>query len=371
MLKRVEIENFHGFKEKIVLDFSKTKNYSYSKNLVKNKIVKNSVVFGKNGTGKSSLCLGLIDITLHLLDRQKNNALRPLYTYIGNDNQEASFLFVFKFGKKEISYFYKKIAPLTLTYEEVSVNGKKILLHDYLDESKNFINITGAVSLQTNGLQQELSCVKYVYNNTIHHEDSELTQMMNFVSGMLYFRSLREGNEYIGFKLGGEDLDDIILRNDKLSDFNEFLKKQDLDYNLVPMRFANGIQRIGVKFENGKTVTFNEIASSGTQALKLFYCWLLDFSELSFLIIDEFDAFYSYETSKSVLDLINEFDNMQSLVTTHNVTLLSTECTRPDCAFLIDDSGIDSLSSRVVKDLRKTNNIEKLYREGEFAHKAD
>ena len=88
MLKRVEIENFHGFKDKIVFDFSKTKNYSYSRNLVKNKVVKNSVVFGKNGSGKSSLCLGLIDITLHLLDRQKTNALRSPYMYIGNDDHE-------------------------------------------------------------------------------------------------------------------------------------------------------------------------------------------------------------------------------------------------------------------------------------------
>lgn len=367
MLKRVEIENFHGFKDRIVFDFYNTKNYSYSQHLLKNKMVKNSIVFGKNGSGKSSLCLGLIDITLHLLDRQKDKALKPLYTYLGNNNETAEFLYVFKFGKKEISYLYRKINPLTLTYEEVKVNGRTILLHDYLDETKNFIKIPGAISLQTNGLQQELSCVKYVYNNTIHHGDSELNQMMNFVSGMLYFRSLREGNEYIGFKLGGEDLDDIILRNDKLSEFNDFLNETGLNYNLVPIKFPNGIQRIGIKFDNGKVVVFNDIASSGTQALKLFYCWLLDFSELSFLIIDEFDAFYSYETSKSVLDVINRFTNMQSLVTTHNVTLLSTDCSRPDCTYLLDESGISSLSSRSEKDLRKSNNIEKLYREGYFS----
>lgn len=367
MLKRLEVQNFYGFENKVILDFSGTKNYSYSNNLIKNKLVKNSVVFGKNGSGKSSLCKALMDITLHLLDKQKDKAITPHYTNCGTNDNKADFTYVFQFGKKELTYHYIKLAPLTLAYEEVSVNGKKILVHDYIDESQNFVNISGAANLITAGMQQELSCVKFVYNNTIHNDNSDLTQLINFVSGMLYFRSLREGNEYIGYKLGGEGLDDIILRNNKLEEFRKFLDVMGLQYNLVLVRLINNIQKIGVKFKNGNVVLLDEIASSGTQALKLFYCWLLDFPNLTFLVIDEFDAFYSYETSKAVLSLINSFENMQSLVTTHNVTLLDTETTRPDCAYLIDDSGIMSLSSRFKRDLRKTNNIEKMYREGEFS----
>jgi len=100
----------------------------------------------------------------------------------------------------------------------------------------------------------------------------------------------------------------------------------------------------------------------------LFYCWLLEFEKLSFLIIDEFDAYYHHEVSMKVLEIINSFDNMQSVVTTHNVTLLNTEYTRPDCAYIIDKTGVRSLSSRTSKELRKNHNIEKLYREGEFSN---
>ena len=139
------------------------------------------------------------------------------------------------------------------------------------------------------------------------------------------------------------------------------------NYNLIPIRLPNGISMIGIKFDNNRVVSFEDIASSGTQALKLFYCWLLDFPKLTFLVIDEFDAFYDYETAGAVLNLINSFDNMQSLVTTHNVTLLSTRFTRPDCAYLIDKHGVISLSKRINRDLRKGNNIEKMYREGEFS----
>ena len=367
MLKLFEVENYHGFKDKITLDFSATKNYSYAKKLVKNKTVKNCTVFGRNGSGKSSLCLAIMDITLHLLDKQKDKAMNSIYTNIGSNQTKAKFRYVFQFGKKQVEYIYKKTTPLSLTYEKITINGKPILIHDYNDNSCNMISISGAFNLNTKGMQNELSCVKYVYNNTIHDEESVLSLLMNFVSGMLYFRSLRDGNEYIGYKLGAENLDDIILKNNSLSTFKKFLESFDLYYDLIPIRLPNGKSLIGVKFDNGNVVSFEDIASSGTQALKLFFCWSLDFSKLSFLIIDEFDAYYSNETAKAVLYLINSFENMQSLVTTHNVTLLNTDSTRPDCAFLLDKNGLYSLSSRYSKDLRKGNNIEKMYRDGDFA----
>ena len=366
MLKRFEVENYHGFAGKIVMDFSETKSYSYATGLIKNKLVKNSTVFGKNGSGKSSLCIAIMDITLHLLDREKGAAVNQIYTYLGNESREASFKYVFQFGRKQVEYIYKKTAPTVLTYEEVIVNGKSILIHDYENEKINLINIPGAIRLNTKGMQPQLSCVKYVYNNTIQDDKSEISLLFNFVNGMLYFRSLRQGNEYIGYKLGGENLDDIILNSNSLEKFNDFLEDMGLHYQLVPARLPTGNRVIGIKFNNNQVVAFNDIASSGTQALKLFYCWLLDFSNLTFLIIDEFDAFYSIETAKAILNMINSFNNMQSLVTTHNVTLLNTDCTRPDCSFLLDDDGLYSLSQRYKKDLRKGNNIEKIYRSGEF-----
>ena len=70
--------------------------------------------------------------------------------------------------------------------------------------------------------------------------------------------------------------------------------------------------------------------------------------------------------SQKILKIINSFKDMQSMVTTHNVTLLNTDETRPDCAFILDKSGVRNLSERSKKDIRKNHNIEKLYREGEF-----
>ena len=366
MLKRFEVENYKGFKNNMVWDLSQTKSYSFCKPLTKKHASKNSIVYGNNASGKTSLCTAVVDITTHLLDVEKDQTPPHMFTYIGNDSTIARFKYVFLFDKKTVSYTYSKNNLREILFESLSIDGKEVIYHDFNDESNNFIRIPGAEHLRTKGLPKFLSVIKYIYNNTIQDEYSIISQLISFVKGMLYFRSLREANQYIGYKLGGENLDSIILRNDKLEDFGEFLRGMGLNYTLIPLSLSSGLTVIGAKFENNKAIALNEISSSGTKTLVLFYCWLLEFDHLSFLIIDEFDAYYHHEVAKKILEIINSFDNMQSMVTTHNVTLLDTEVTRPDCAYIIDETGVRNLSSRTTKELRKNHNIEKLYREGVF-----
>ncbi|MDP4119240.1 MAG: AAA family ATPase, partial [Bacillota bacterium] len=248
----------------------------------------------------------------------------------------------------------------------ITINGKEVLLHNFVDEKDNYIKIKGAENLKTNGLQKRLSVIKYIYNNTIQDENSVIFKIMNFVQGMLFFRSLKEANQYIGYKLGGELLHDIILNNGKLEDFNEFLKQFELNYMLVPLKTMSGLLTMGAKFENGHVVEFESICSSGTRTLLLFYCWMLHFSNLTLLVIDEFDAYYHYETSEKVLEIIHSFENVQSIVSTHSVTLMNTKLTRPDCCFILNNNKIENICNCTDKELRAAHNIEKMYREGNF-----
>lgn len=366
MLKKFQVENYRGFKNTLLWDLSDTRDYGFCKNLIDNKIVKKSVVFGRNGSGKSSLCTAVVDITAHLLDAEKDDVSQHLYTYVGNEDRFATFTYVFQFGKDEVVYTYCKANLTTLLLEAIAVNGKEILVHNFLDEKNNFIRIPGAENLRTKGLQKQLSVVKYIYNNTIQDENSVISKIMKFVSGMLYFRSLRDANKYIGYKLGSEKLNEIILNNGRLEDFNAFINDMGLNYTLVPLKLMSGALTIGAKFENDKVVEFESIASSGTRTLMLFYCWFIEFGKLTFLVIDEFDAYYHHELSEKILSIIQSFDNMQSIVTTHNVTLLHTDCTRPDCAYVIENGSINNLSSLTKRELREAHNIEKLYRANEF-----
>lgn len=49
MLRLFEVANYKGFKDSIRWNLSDTRDYSYSKNLIKNRVVKNAIVFGKIG----------------------------------------------------------------------------------------------------------------------------------------------------------------------------------------------------------------------------------------------------------------------------------------------------------------------------------
>ena len=366
MLKKFQVENYKGFKDTLLWDLSDTRDYGFCKNLVENKIAKKSVIFGKNGSDKSSLCTAVVDITAHLLDAEKDSIPPHLYTYVGNDREFAIFTYVFQFGKDEVVYRYCKVNLTSLLFEAIAVNEKEMLVHNFLDEKNNFIKIPGAENLRTQGLQKQLSVVKYIFNNTIQDENSVITKIMNFVSGMLYFRSLKDANKYIGYKLGSEKLNEIILNNGRLEDYNKFINDMGLNYILVPLKLMSGALTIGAKFENDNVVEFKSIASSGTRTLMLFYCWFIEFNKLTFLVIDEFDAYYNHELSEKILTIIQSFDNMQSMVTTHTVTLLHTDCTRPDCAFLIGNGVIKNLSNLTDRELREAHNIEKLYRANEF-----
>lgn len=366
MLKKFEVSNYKGFKNNIIWDLSKTRCYSDKKELVKNKISKNSIVYGKNASGKTSLCSSIMDITYHLLDVEKDHTPAYRYSYIGNDNRILEFKYLFKFEKNEVLYVYTEENNRELLKEQLFLNGDEVIHHDFINDENNFIKLKEAKNLKTKGLPRRLSILKYIYNNTIIEEKSIIYKIFEFVKGMLYFRSIRETNQYIGYKNGAETLDDIILKNNKLEDFQTFLYGMGVKYTLVPLKLSSGNVVIGAKFENGAVISLSDIASSGTRVLMLFYCWLLEFDNLTFLIIDEFDAYYHFDVAKKILAIINKYDNLQSMVTTHNVTLLNTDITRPDCAYILDSKGVINLCDRLEKDIKRNHNIEKMYREGEF-----
>lgn len=104
MLKRFEVRNYKGFKNTTIWDLSSIRTYSNYKYLIKNKISKNTIVYGKNAAGKTSLCAAIMDITCHLLDVEKDPTPAYMYSYIGNDDKTLDFKYVFAFDKKTVTY---------------------------------------------------------------------------------------------------------------------------------------------------------------------------------------------------------------------------------------------------------------------------
>lgn len=364
MIRKFSVKNFKGFKDEIVLDLSKARDYTFNNNLVKNGLVNKGIIYGKNGTGKSNLGFALYDLTVHLTDKQK-----PAFTWYSNyrnldsDSKLIEFKYEFNFDNDIYIYSYGKTTIDQLQYEKIEYKGKTLLYYDYLNPQKSVFNLKGIETLQIELKDNRLSILKYIYRNT-SPVNPVIQKIIQFAEGMLWFRCLNDGNGFIGLMSGGSSMDEIVIQNNRIHQFEEFLAENDLHYKLEARIFNNQNVLIA-KFDNGEAL-FSSIISTGTQALWLYFCWSIYFEKVSFLFLDEFDAFYHYETAEIIFKAINNQKNMQSFVTSHNTYLMRNSITRPDCCFILTDGKVCSLSECTDKEIREAHNLEKMYRNGAF-----
>ena len=121
------------------------------------------------------------------------------------------------------------------------------------------------------------------------------------------------------------------------------------------------------EFDNDKQTTFLSLASTGTMSLFLFYIWSISaFDKISFLFIDEFDAFIHYESAENIVLQLNKAKSFQTVLTSHNTYLMQNRLTRPDCCFIMTDNKITSLFNSTDKEIREAHNLEKMYINGAF-----
>lgn len=368
MLKEFRVKGFKNFEKELVFDFSKTRNYNFSEKAVKDGIVKIGLIYGINGSGKSNIGSAIFDIILHLSEKEKHLELYDNYLNLSSSNIIAKFYYKFKFGNDILEYEYQKDKPQNLVSEVVKINNKLISEYDYLT-NKFKLNLEGTENLNKNLNGNNISFIKYINNNINPEIDSELFKIkkiiekfINFVDNMLFFASLN-GNFYQGFKKGTENLHEIILSKGKLKDFENFLKEVGIDYKLIEKKIGKD-RRIYCKFKSGE-VDFFEIASKGTCSLTLFYSWLIGLDEVSFVFIDEFDAFYHVDLAKRVVEELLKL-NVQAILTTHDTTIMTNDLLRPDCYFVLSEGKIKSLPDLTEKELRQAHNLEKMYRAGAF-----
>ena len=365
MIERFTVYNYKGFNEEIVLDLSKTRDYAFNPDLIKNGLVNKGIIYGKNGSGKSNLGFALYDLTTHLTDKQKPSDIFTT-NYINLDNEEdaAVFTYEFKFGNDRITYTYAKRNINHLAFEIVKLNNEVVVKHVVYNDEKTIVKIKGAENLRIDLLDPNLSILKYIYKNTPADKDSPVTKIVEFAEKMLWFRCLSEGTSFIGYIPGSTSMDEIIINNNKLEDFQKFLLGNDLKYELF-VKNVNNSNYIYAKFKNGEAL-FSTIISTGTRALWVYYCWSIYFENISFLFLDEFDAFYHYETAEMVIKAINNNKNMQAIVTSHNTYLMRNSITRPDCCFILTNNKVTALCDCTDKEIREAHNLEKMYRNGAF-----
>ena len=367
MLTKFSVKNYRGFVDKIEWDLSTPSSYAFNQSAIKNGIVKNGIIYGFNGSGKSNFGLSIFDIANHLSHKWKKQDYYVNYASAYKHLSPVEFEYSFKFGEDLVLYRYAKVSrdfKGVLVFEELLLNGKELLFKDA--ESLRLADEFSLTDIAIENIKQganNISIVNYLLGSVPLAKDHALLKLRDFVENMLFFRSL-DNREFIGLKEGGRgNIEEYIINNGLIEDFEKFLKEisgQDFKFAL-PIPGDNVLYCI---FGDVR-IPFTIVASTGTHNLELQYYWLKEMVNASFVFIDEFDAFYHQELSYNICKRLFEGEN-QLFLTTHDTFLLSNELLRPDCFFIMNNNKIDSLCNITDKELRLGHNLEKLYRGGAF-----
>ncbi|HIP26369.1 MAG TPA: hypothetical protein EYG80_01810 [Flavobacteriaceae bacterium] len=368
MLTKVEITNFKNFNETFTFDLTDTKNFEFNQEAVKNGIVNKALIYGQNGCGKSNLGLAIFDMVSHLTDKGFIRDKYNNYLNANNNKTKATFIFTFFLENIEVIYKYSKKDYQTLVSEELIIDNKVVISIDREKSTLFKVDLEGAENLKNDVGNSNISIISYVIKNTILN-DNKINNIFKslklFIENMLLYKLLDE-NIYIGYEQGIQYIDDYIINQGKLDDFEKLLNNIGIKCQLKAKRI-NGKMEIFSIFKN-KEIDLYNIASSGTNALRTFYFWYLKIKEkkASLVFIDEFDAFYHHDLSRLVIKMLKELTDTQIILTTHNTSNISNDLLRPDCYFLMHPDKIQSLSKSTAQELRKAHNIEKMYRAGAF-----
>jgi AAA15 family ATPase/GTPase len=368
MLTKFSVTNFKGFNTGISFDLQNTNGYEFNKESIKNGVVNNALVYGPNGVGKSNLGLAIFDIIGHLTDKETNDSQYTYYLNALNESKTADFQYEFVFNTYKVIYQYKKIDYKTIVYESFSINDKELLFIDRRVSNEAKVHLKGAESLKKNLTNQNLSLLKYVRSNSELDKNEEndcFKSFFKFIEGMLFFRSL-EQNMYLGLEIGRREVASDIIEKGNVPDLESFLNTAGIECKLKVVKES---EKDVIAFDfDGKAISFYNIASQGTRSLTLFYYWLQrlrDKSRVTFLIIDEFDAFYHHELSELIVKELKK-TGIQFVLTTHNTSIMTNDLLRPDCYFLMTKESIKSLAKCTPKELREAHNLEKMYKAGSF-----
>jgi AAA15 family ATPase/GTPase len=368
MLTKFKVQNFRGFKEEFTFNLNPVKSYTFNLDCIENGVVKKAIIQGKNGSGKSNLGLALIELTQHLSTKVSDVAQKQSYSIFSHASlrdEVTKFEHQFLFGSDTVRYQYQKLGPSDICSEFLWINDELVIKYEF--GSDIWTNLSGTETLKKDIGETKLSALKYIHLNSVLTPDDSRANIFKkfyaFVEAMLLFKSV-EGFGFIGGWPSDNLLVDIKKRN-ALPEFQQFLNAAGINLNLE-FEEINGVDILMAVFESGK-IGFWEIASSGTRSLVLFYHWLqrLRNNEVSFVFIDEFDAFYHFELAEEVFLMLKKA-NPQVVVTTHNSALMNNELSRPDCNFIIENKKIQPIYSLSSKELREAHNIEKIYRSGGF-----
>lgn len=360
MLTYFKVEGFKKFEKGVAINFENVRDYKFNTECIKDGVIKNAIIYGKNATGKSSLGLAILDISFHI-----NYDVSSIKSeeYLNWNNNIAKFEYKFNFDGKILEYSYSKVSASELRREKIVLDDEVLMDYDYENKSGDFVGLNKIKSTLNLKYEGDGSIFSYILNNITIDTEHPLYKFKQFVSKMIWFRTL-DKTQFVAQKNINDDYFKFIFEPGAKEEFEEFLKKSGVEEKLLIKLDNEGKQALFFE-KNSQLLNFFSVASSGTKALYTFFYWNKTVRHASFIYLDEFDAYYHHELAENIIEMIKQMNNTQSIFTTHNTNLLTNNIMRPDCYFILSEKLI-AFCDATQRELRQGHNLEKLYKAGEF-----
>lgn len=361
MLRRFEVEGFRNFGQRLVLDLTRLHDYQFNTDATRDGLVKCGIVYGRNAVGKTNLCNALFDVKANVGAPER---LTDETNYLCADilTESARFLYSFAISGHVVDYAYSKRSRDRLLDESLSVDGRLVFSFDHGEHklTDGDLSLANAQHLNWSFRDPGMSVLRYVCNNVPADPVSPVLQTYRFISNMHPIADSYTLNRRFVSKIA-----EMVVEGGLVHELESFLSRFGITEHLAVHETPSGDPVL--YFEKGqRPVPFAENCSSGTVALLRLFRYFETVEGPSFLFVDEFDAFYHYALAEEVIRYFKESGSHQVLCASHNTDLFSNKVLRPDCLFILSRDGVTSAADATRRELREGNNLEKLYKAGEF-----
>lgn len=338
MLKAFSVRNYRD-RQDLSIDLSVSRDYAFSTECISRHggIVKTGLVFGANGSGKSSLFTAIHDLAILLAPAKAESV-------DGAKPATGRFAHVLTFEADEVTFEYERRNG-RLIHEELTVNGRLMYRiaegRAELDGLRAFHPNLKLPDVPSDGRPFLLT----LSESSDWARRTHAGKVVRYAEGMtLWTASDRT--------CGPVDLSPAGAAR--------FVREQNLEE-----KFFAFLTSLGVGFECDGMESFIETASSGMKRMLSCFVLTSNLSRATLILADDFDVNLALGVPEAIFQRLRR-NGVQCLMSSHRTSLLTHFLVRPDVCFKVRKGRATCFSDLTDREIRYGNNLEKLYLSGEF-----
>lgn len=374
MLKKITLDNFRSFKDRVTVELAKTSYNMLSHNAADNGVLKGCIFVGANGSGKSTIIRG-IKLLLDLLFSEKNLDLGSFLCVFG-ERRQYSVEYEFIIENEVIRYSFDVDTEKELISEKLYL-GDRMLLDRMGFSAKSYIADPNGADYRSE-VGKDTLFLRTLYFNTKFAFNPVLSAWIDLLKGSAYINMHERQIIHYG------KTDVSIARhfdNGFCETVNTFFDDHGFEQSIV----INRDTQDGTPFSIGDTdienlilvkhkginlpIPFAQEAVGNQNLLRILPVYLTVIHNGGMLLIDDFSgAFHNDLESLLVRYFMEKSNHSQLLFVSHSTNLLSNSILRPDQEYSVEfrneeGSSVKRFSSEQP---RSAQNIEKMYLSGVF-----